>query len=216
VDGPTIPESQRQAWHRDEAIRLGVSSCLLGAEVRYDGGHKRDRYITEFLGEFFEWIPVCPELEIGLGVPRPPIQVIEGNTAPRLVEPVSGNDLTERMEGFADRRLAEIGNLGLDGFILKSRSPSCGLEDVEIFSEGGMSSRNGVGIFARVLVDRWPELPVVHEDQISNASQRTAFFERVLGRYRKRVAATRGLGGQKVASLEAAHRELLERLRVKG
>lgn len=106
MDRSTIPEPSSRPSHDGQPIRLGVSSCLLGARVRYDGGHKHDRYVSEVLGERCEWVPVCPEFEIGLGIPRPPIQLVMGDTAPRLVEPVSGDDLTERMEGFAGRRLA--------------------------------------------------------------------------------------------------------------
>jgi uncharacterized protein YbbK (DUF523 family) len=123
----TIPEPSWKAWFADQPIRLGVSSCLLGAEVRYDGGHKRDPYLTDVLGDWFDWVPFCPELEIGLGVPRPPIQLVKNRAGLRLVEPVSGKVLTERMERFAERRLRELKELDVDGFILKSRSPSCGL-----------------------------------------------------------------------------------------
>ena len=211
MDRPTIPEPSWQAWHDDEPIRLGISSCLLGAEVRYDGGHKRDRYITDFLGEWFEWDPVCPEFEIGLGVPRPTIQLVKGDTAPRLVEPVSGDELTERMESYARRRLPELEEPALDGFIFKSRSPSCGLEGVEVFGAHRSISKDGVGIFARVLMERWPGLPVAEEGWFGDKRRLRDFVERVLRRHRKRVVSDRGLDEKQSAELDAAHRALLEK-----
>jgi len=205
VNRPTIPE---QALHREKPVRLGISSCLLGAQVRYDGGHKRDRYITDVLGEFFEWVPVCPEVEIGLGVPRPTIQLESGDPESHLIEPISGDDLTERMERFARRTLAEIEGLGLDGFILKSRSPSCGLEGVKVFNADRSSTTDGVGIFARVLAQRWPDLPVAEEGWLGDDRRLLDFIESVLGHHRKRVASGYGL--------DAAHRTLLKKLGVKG
>ena len=216
MDQPTIPEPSWQAWHDDEPIRLGVSSCLLGAEVRYDGGHKRDHYLTDVLGEWFEWVPVCPEFEIGLGVPRPTIQLESSEPDPQLIEPISGEVLTGRMESHAGRRLAEIGDLGLDGFILKSRSPSCGVEGVKVFGQDQKATRNGVGVFARVLIRRWPDLPVAEDGWISDPDRRREFFERVLEHHCQRTLSRRDLDPRQLAELHAAHQLLLERLRIKG
>ena len=216
VDRSTIPEPLRKAWHNDEPIRLGVSSCLLGAEVRYDGGHKQDRYLTDVLGRWFDWVPVCPEVELGLGTPRSPIQLVKDRTAPRLVEPVSDEDLTARMERFARKRLAELEGLGLDGFIFKSRSPSCGIKRVKVFSEDGMPSKKGVGVFARVVIRRWPDLPVAEEEELWEPGLCKEFIERVLSRYRNRVASDHDLDAEQSADLDAAHRALLERLTVKS
>ena len=216
MDRPTIPEPSWRVWHGEEPIRLGISSCLLGAKVRYDGGHKHDRYITDVLGEWLEWVPVCPEFEIGLGVPRPTIQLQRGNPEPQLVEPISGEVLTKRMEDHAARRLAEIEEFGLDGFILKSRSPSCGLEGVDVFDADRSSTKDGVGIFARVLAQRWPGLPVAEEGWFGDDRRLLDFIERVLGRHRKRVASGRTLDAKQTADLHASHRTLLEKLRVKS
>ena len=202
--------------HVEEPIRICVSSCLLGAEVRYDGGHKLDRYLAEVLGEFFEWVPVCPEVEIGLGVPRPSIQLVKDHTAPRLVEPESGEDLTERMESFAREKIAQIKQVGLDGFILKSRSPSCGVDGVKVFENNETQVRNGIGIFARVLLQAWPDLPVAEEGWLEDPDRRHNFFERVLRRYRIRVISARGLHAKLSPELDAAHRALLEKLRVES
>jgi len=128
---------------------MGISSCLLGAEVRYDGGHKHDRYLTDVVGKWFQWVLVCPELELGLGVPRPPIRLVHGGDNPRLVEHVSGDELTERMESYAREKVVQLQETGLDGFILKGASPSCGVEGVKVFGQDEEPSRNGVGVFAK-------------------------------------------------------------------
>jgi len=216
VDQFTDWESSWRFWHDEEPIRIGVSSCLLGAEVRYDGGHKREQYISEVLGEFFVWVPVCPEVEIGLGVPRPPIRLLNGQAAPRLVEPESGEDLTERMESLARKRLAELQESGLDGFILKSRSPSCGMEGVEVFGADRSSKKAGAGVFARVLMGGWSDLPVAEEGWLEDPGLCRDFFERVLLHHRERTLSRRGLDPQQSAELRTAHRLLLERLRVKS
>jgi len=216
MNGRKTLERPWQVWHVEEPIRIGVSSCLLGAEVRYDGGHKLDHRISEVLGEFFEWVPVCPEVEIGLGVPRPPIRLVKGRTAPRLVEPESGEDLTERMESFARERIAGLQEAGLDGFILKSRSPSCGIELVKVFGQDERPKRNGVGVFARTLIRRWPNLPVAEDEWLEDLDRRHYFFERVLRRYRIRVISACGLHAKLSPELDAAHRALLEKLRVES
>jgi len=216
VDRPTIPEPSGQAWHDDEPIRLGVSSCLLGAEVRYDGGHKRDRYLTEVLGEWFEWVPVCPELEIGLGVPRPTIQLESGDPEPQLIEPLSGEILTERMESYARDKVDQLRKAGLDGFIFKGASPSCGVERVKVFGQDERPARNGIGVFARVLIRLWPDLPVAEDEWVNDPARRNGFFERVLEHHCQRTLSRRDLDPPQLAELHAAHQLLLERIRVKG
>jgi uncharacterized protein YbbK (DUF523 family) len=109
-----------------QKIRLGVSACLLGQEVRYDGGHKRDRFLIDTLGPFVEWVPVCPEVEIGLGVPRDTIRLVGDAAAPRLVVEKTGDDLTARMQRYARARTRELESLDLHGYVLKRGSPSCG------------------------------------------------------------------------------------------
>ena len=216
MNGRKTPAGPWQVWHEEEPIRIGVSSCLLGAEVRYDGGHKLDHHISEVLGEFFEWVPVCPGVEIGLGVPRPPIRLVEGQASPRLVEPESGEDLTERMESFARERLAELQEAGLDGFILKSRSPSCGIERVKVFGQDGKPKRNGVGVFARALILRRPDLPAAEDEILEDPGPCRDFFERVLRHHRRRTLSRRGLDPQQLTELQATHLLLLQRLMVKG
>ncbi len=212
----TESESTPSQLRGEEPIRLGVSSCLLGAEVRYDGGHKRDRYLTDVVGNWFQWVPVCPEVELGLGVPRPPIRLVHDGDNPRLVEPESSDELTERMESYAREKVDQLQEAGLDGFILKGASPSCGMEGVKVFGQDDEPSRNGVGVFARVLIRRWPDLPVAEEGWLKDAGRRRDFFERVLRRHRGRIGAQLDLDSDRLTELHGAHRLLLERLRVKG
>jgi uncharacterized protein YbbK (DUF523 family) len=216
VSGSQAPEFLSNGWREREPIRLGVSSCLLGAEVRYDGGHKHDPYLTDVVGRWFEWVPVCPEVELGLGVPRPPIRLVHGGDNPRLVEPVSGDELTERMENYAREKVHQLQEAGLDGFILKGASPSCGVEGVKVFGQDESPSRNGVGVFARMLIRRWPDLPVAEEGWLENSDRRRDFFEHVLRHHRGRITAPLGLDPQELAELQTAHRLLLERLTEKS
>src|ERR1051326_8262342 len=174
-----------------QPIRIGVSACLLGQEVRWDGGHKRDPFLTDLLGPHVEWVPVCPEVELGLGVPREPIR-LEGNPErPRLIAPGTGRDLTETMAGFARRRLTELARLDLSGYVLKKNSPSCGKARVPVHGRNGLRSRRGTGLFATALIARFPLLPVEEEDRLHDPARRAHFVERVFGyaRWRRALAA---------------------------
>ena len=129
----------------DLEIRVGVSACLLGEAVRYDGGHKRDAFVTDTLGRYVTWVPVCPEVEIGLGTPREAIRLQGDPAAPRLVGTKTGVDLTRRMTDHARGRVRALAGLGLSGYILKRASPSCGMERVKVYSEDGMPGPHGAG-----------------------------------------------------------------------
>ena len=156
-------------------IRVGISSCLLGNEVRYDGGHKRDRYLTDTLSNFFEWVPVCPEVEMGLGTPRETLRLIGESGAPRLVFAKTQADQTDGMQAWAKSRLDDLARLDLCGYLLKSDSPSCGMERVRVYGSRGIPGKNGVGIFARALMDRFPLLPVEEEGRLHDLSLRENF-----------------------------------------
>ena len=174
--------------------------CLLGQEVRHDGGHKRDPFLVETLGRWVEWVPVCPEIELGLGVPREPIR-LEGTTrAPRLVAPKSGTDHTAAMARWARGRVAALARLDLAGYVLKKDSPSCGMERVRVWGRTGMPVRTGVGAFARVLMDAMPLLPVEEEGRLHDPRLRENFVERVFAYARwRRFLATRPSRGGLVA-----------------
>ena len=211
--GPSRPGLSRPGlwteWHAEETpLRLGVSSCLLGQEVRYDGGHARDRFVTDVLATWLEFVPVCPEAEMGLGVPRPTIRLERHGEAVRLVEPRSGEDLTERMEAFAARRVAALREEDLDGYVLKKNSPSCGLERLKIHTNG-QSEKNGRGLFAKALVEGWPGLPVEEEGRLNDPHLRENFIERVFARNRWRALVRGGLSRGRLVEFHTAHKLLL-------
>jgi uncharacterized protein YbgA (DUF1722 family)/uncharacterized protein YbbK (DUF523 family) len=163
----------------EQSIRVGVSSCLLGNRVRYDGGHKHDRYITDILGRYFEFRPVCPELECGLPVPREAMHLSGNPEAPRLVTVRSGIDHTSKMLNFCRQRVEEMAGEDLCGFIFKKNSPSSGLHRVKIYGESGYAAKNGRGLFAAAVVERFPMLPVEEEGRLHDAPLRENFIEKV-------------------------------------
>lgn len=172
--------------------RVGVSACLLGQAVRWDGGHRRDAWCVEVLGPLVEWVPVCPEVEVGMPVPRPPIQLAGRASAPRLLEVGGGEDWTARMRALAEARVAALEALDLSGFVLKEGSPSCGLARVPVHGpRGGAPSLAGVGAFSRVLLERLPLLPVEEAARLRDRRVREAFVERIFayGRWRAHLVA---------------------------
>lgn len=196
-----------------ETIRVGVSACLLGQPVRYDGGHKRDAYIVETLGRFFEFVPVCPEVECGLSVPRDPMRLTGDPDAPRLVVIKTGQDLTEHMRSFAARRVEELAGEDLCGFIFKSKSPSSGMTRVKVYPEGGGAPvTKGVGLFARVFLDRFPLLPTEEEGRLHDEKLRENFIEHVftLHRWRQTLAGDGNTGLlARLVAFTASHKLLL-------
>jgi uncharacterized protein YbgA (DUF1722 family)/uncharacterized protein YbbK (DUF523 family) len=179
-----------------QKIRLGISSCLLGQKVRYDGGHKLDRFLTDTLGRYVEYVPVCPEVECGLPIPREAMHLEGDPENPRLVTIKTGKDLTEQMTQWARRRVAELEKEDLSGFIFKSKSPSSGMERVKVYDKNGMPSKDGVGMFARAFMEHFPLLPVEEEGRLNDPLLRENFIERlfVLSRWRESVAGSRGRG----------------------
>jgi uncharacterized protein YbgA (DUF1722 family)/uncharacterized protein YbbK (DUF523 family) len=177
--------------------------------VRYDGGHKRDDFVTDILGRYVTWVPVCPEVEIGLGVPREAIRLEGDPSAPRLVGTKTGVDLTRRMTDYAGTRVRALSSLGLSGYILKRASPSCGMERVRIYSGDGMPGRAGRGLFASALLDALPLLPVEEEGRLSDPHLRENFITRLFAH--RRLAALREAGGRRgdVVAFHTAHKYLL-------
>jgi uncharacterized protein YbbK (DUF523 family)/uncharacterized protein YbgA (DUF1722 family) len=160
-------------------IRIGISSCLLGQAVRYDGGHKLDAFLIGTLGAFVEWVPVCPEVECGLPVPREPMRLVEASKGLRLMTVRSGVDHTERMAIWTRKKLRELDRLDLSGFVFKSRSPSSGLRGAKIFSSRGRPLGTGPGLFARAVTDRFPLIPLEDEERLQSEARRSGFIERV-------------------------------------
>jgi uncharacterized protein YbbK (DUF523 family) len=167
--------------------RIGISACLLGQEVRYDGGHKRDAFLTEVLGRYVAWVPVCPEVELGMGTPRPPIRLERRSGEIRLVMPSTGDDYTEAMRTFTERRVDELAKLDLGGYILKKDSPSCGVEGVKVYDGPGSPSLTGRGLFAAALIARLPDLPVEEEGRLRDPLLRESFVARVFARHHLRL-----------------------------
>lgn len=173
--------SRCDATAGNRPIRVGISACLLGEAVRYDGGHKRDRYIVDTLAEYFEWLPVCPEVEFGMGTPREPIRLQRrGDDDVRLVTIDTKKDITQPMRRFARRRAAALAKSELSGYILKKGSPSCGMERVKIYpASSGQPRRAGRGLFAEALLEACPNLPVEEEGRLCDARLRENWIQRV-------------------------------------
>lgn len=160
-------------------VRLGISACLLGQKVRYDGGHKRDAFLVEVFGRYVEWVPVCPEVEMGLGVPRDTLRLERQGDDTRMIMPKTGADYTERMRTFAAQRLQALARERLCGYILKKDSPSCGLERVRLYPHDGMPHKSGQGLFAAALTQYFPHLPVEEEGRLNDPRLRENFVTRV-------------------------------------
>jgi uncharacterized protein YbgA (DUF1722 family)/uncharacterized protein YbbK (DUF523 family) len=178
-------------------IKLGISSCLLGNAVRYDGGHKWDRFLTNTLGRYVDFVPVCPEVEVGLGIPREAMRLVGELAHPRLLTIRSRIDHTERMTAWAQIRVKELEKENLCGFIFKSDSPSSGLERVKVYDQNGVPVKKGVGLFARVFIDHFPLLPVEDEGRLHDPLLRENFIESIFiwKRWRERGEQNRGQGG---------------------
>ena len=169
---------------RDCTIRLGISTCLLGENVRYNGGHKLDRFLVHTLGQYVEWVSVCPEVEIGLSIPREAMRLVGDADAPRLVTLNSGRDYTERMQTWARERLEGLAEVKLHGFVFKKDSPSSGLYRVKVYTEQGMPSKIGTGIFPREVMRRFPLLPLEEEGRLHDMHLRENFIDRIFAYYR--------------------------------
>ncbi len=188
------------------APRLGVSSCLLGAQVRYDGGHKRDDFLVDTLGRFVEWVQVCPEMELGLGTPRESLRLVRAAGGTRLVAVRSGTDHTDRMRTWARKRLDELAALDLDGYVFKKDSPSCGFTRVKIFRDGSaVPARTGRGMFAAALIDRFPLLPVEEEGRLRDPALRENFVDRVWAYHRWTALLSNDRAPAALIDFHAAH-----------
>ncbi len=185
-------------------IRLGISSCLLGERVRFDGGHQMDRFLTDILGKYVEYVPVCPEVECGFGVPREPFRLVGNPSSPRLLTARTKKDCTERMVKWARRRVVELDKQGLCGFIFKSGSPSSGMERVRVYDNNVVPVKRGVGVFARIFMERFPLLPVEEEGRLHDMKIRENFIERIFALKRWREVIEQG---RQLATLIRFHTE---------
>ena len=189
-------------------IPVGVSSCLLGEAVRYDGGHKLDRYVTGVLGRWFEYVPFCPEALAGLGVPRPPIRLAGDPAAPRAVRVDDASvDVTVALEATSRRILPELERVR--GYVFKRASPSCGMERVKVYQAPGKSPRMGRGIFARAVMEAYPLLPCEEEGRLNDPTLRESFVERVFALDRWRRTMAEGFTAARLVEFHTRHKLLL-------
>jgi uncharacterized protein YbgA (DUF1722 family)/uncharacterized protein YbbK (DUF523 family) len=194
-------------------VRIGVSACLLGEEVRYNGGHKRDSFLTDVFGRYADWVTVCPEVEIGLGTPRPAMRLVRIGTETRLVTPETGADHTDAMRAWAGRRADELAAADLDGYVLKKDSPSCGMERVKLYpgggEAGGAPTKEARGLFAEALLRRLPHLPVEEEGRLNDPPLRENFITRVFVHERWRRTDREGWTRAALMRFHEQHKFLL-------
>ncbi len=194
----------------DSPLRVGVSACLLGQRVRWDGGHKSDAFLLGMLGRYVEWVPICPEVEVGLPVPRDTLRLVRRGAEVRMVMPRAGTDHTDAMKSYAARTADELAARDLCGFVVKKDSPTCGMARVKVYPEnGGSPARDGRGLFAAALMARMPDLPIEEEGRLSDARLRENFVERLFAyrRLKTLFAARWTLAG--LVAFHSAHKLLL-------
>ena len=189
-------------------LKIGVSSCLLGNEVRFDGGHKHDRYLTWTLSNYFTFVPVCPEVECGLSIPREAMRLTGDPEKPTLVTNKTGINHTDRMINWAKKKVVELENESLCGFIFKNRSPSSGMERVKVYDKNNVPRSIGVGLFARAFMDHFPLLPVEEEGRLHDILLRENFIESIFvyKRWRDVVASASAAG---LVDFHSRHKLLL-------
>ncbi len=185
-----------------DTIKLGISSCLLGNNVRYDGGHKLDRFLRDTLGRYVTFVPVCPEVECGLPVPRESMRLVGDPADPRLVTTRTGLDHTERMKSWARQRLDALAGENLCGFIFKKDSPSSGMLRVKVYNDKGMPEKTGSGLFAKAFMTRFPRIPTEEEGRLYDPRLRENFIERIFALQRWRETLSQG---QTLGRLVAFH-----------
>ncbi len=189
-----------------EKIKIGISSCLLGNKVRFDGQHKLDRFITGTLGKWCEFIPVCPEVECGMSIPRESLRLVGDPEDPRLLTGKTGVDFTQQMKTWADERLKKLESEDLVAFIFKAKSPSSGLRAVKVYGESGNPvSYHGQGLFAAAFVGYFPDVPVEDEGRLHDPGIRENFIETIfiLQRWRELVA---GEGPSALVDFHSRHK----------
>ncbi|MEW5910484.1 MAG: DUF523 domain-containing protein, partial [Thermodesulfobacteriota bacterium] len=184
----------------NDSIKIGISTCLLGENVRYDGGHKLDRFLTDTLGQYVSYVPVCPETECGLGIPREAMRLVGDPGSPRLVTIRSRIDHTDQMIEWGKQKMEDLEKENLCGFIFKSNSPSSGMERVKVYDEKGMPAKSGVGIFSRIFMERFPLIPVEDEGRLHDPALRENFIERIFTLKRWRDVLVSGKSRKAIVS----------------
>jgi len=203
---PGTPAASGKLWEDDASLRIGISSCLLGKEVRWDGGHKRDRFLTDVLDPHVAWVPLCPEVEVGMGIPRETVHLTRRGDEILLVGTRSGRDWTAPMRSWAAKRARQLSRLELSGYVLKKDSPSCGMERVKVRSEKGMPKKEGQGLFAEALIRSQQLLPVEEEGRLHDAVLRESFIERIFAYRRLRSLFERKWSVGGLVAFHTAHK----------
>ena len=193
----------------DKKIKLGVSACLMGEQVRWNGGHARDRYLTDILGQYVEYVPVCPEVECGMGVPRETLHLVGDPDNPNLVTTKTNIDHTDRMNAWARKRVKKLEKENLCGFVFKRKSPSSGLFRVPVKTSKGMPRKKGQGIFARVFTEHFPLVPVEEDGRLHDSKLRETFIEQIftLMRWRETLSKRKSMGN--LVDFHTRHKLLL-------
>ncbi|WP_291318526.1 DUF523 and DUF1722 domain-containing protein [Desulfonatronospira sp.] len=189
-------------------MKIGISTCLLGENVRYDGGHKLDRYLRDLLGKYVTYVPVCPETESGMPIPREALRLVGDIDAPRLLTQKSGEDYTDIMQRWASKRLDELEKERLCGFIFKSKSPSSGMERVKVYNDKGHPVPRGRGIFAGMFMERFPLLPVEEEGRLHDPMLRENFITRIFVYARWLELMEQGLTTARLIDFHTRHKLL--------
>jgi uncharacterized protein YbgA (DUF1722 family)/uncharacterized protein YbbK (DUF523 family) len=189
--------------------RIGISACLLGQRVRFDGGHKRDTFLTDTFGKFVEWVPVCPELEVGMGVPREAVRLVGSLGDPDMIAERSGRNWTTAMKHYALKRTKELVRLDLSGYIFKKNSPSCGVERVRVYTAKGLPSKQGRGLFAAAVMAHLPLMPVEEEGRLNDPLLRENFIERVFSYHRWQGTAAHTRSVAALVNFHTRHKLLL-------
>lgn len=191
---------------RPERVRIGISTCLLGEHVRYDAGHKRDSFLVDRFGKYVEWVPVCPEVEAGMSIPRDFLRLVDVDGEIRMIAPTTGKDHTDEMNRFSRNRIRTLGAEGLSGYVFKRSSPSCGVERVKVY-KNGIPAGHGRGLFASAFIEANPTLPVEEEGRLNDPRLRENFVSRVFA-YRR----WHGIGRvtrRSLSEFHAAHKFVL-------
>ena len=190
-------------------IKIGISACLLGENVRWNGGHTRDRYLTDTLGLYVDYVPVCPEVECGLGVPRETLRLVGDPDNPSLVTSKTNIDHTRRMTAWAQKKVKELAKESLCGFIFKKNSPSSGLLNVPVKTFKGMPQKKGRGIFARIFTEHFPLIPVEEEGRLHDPKLREMFIEQIFSLMRWRATLSQGKKMGNLVDFHSRHKLLV-------
>lgn len=189
-----------------DTIQVGISSCLLGQQVRYDGGHKRSPFCTDSLEKFVNYVPVCPEMGIGLGTPRPTIR-LELNNQDIIAKCQDGRDLTTQLEDFSQQTVAQLDYLS--GYIFCAKSPTCGMERVKIYRPNGYSLSDGIGLYARHIMQTYPALPVEENGRLNDAQLRENFITRLYAYHNWKTLLNQGITPASLIEFHSRYKYML-------